>query len=1374
VAAVRHRPALTGERLGIVAATIYLFNPGTIFNSAVWGQIDSVGTLVLLATIYALARGWTEAAALGAVVALLVKFQFAFLVPVVAAVGLKRHLWGRSSDPGLARRDPLRVLTSLAVGVVSLTVLMLPFGMVLYTPLAGGDPRGLLGILPEPDPSRSLIGKFIEAAGTYTGLSVNAFSMWRNPWSGLGDTLHWGDDTAVVLSLAGVEVTWQLVGTLLFAVAAIVAIWIAVKRDDLRGVLLASLVLAIAFFVLPTRVHERYLFPALALAAPLVLSGRAWPWVYGGLSLVFFANVYWVYTADWSFAGRIITPGRDGLPMERDPLLAATLFTDWGIWLVSGLGLALLLAVGWLALRIARERRSVTEWDDVPRDLPSRAPSTQAAAVGGAASEPEAAGGGGPAWLRRNPADAYLREPWGRFDRRDAIILLALVVFALVFRLWRLDVPRGHHFDEVYHARSAAEFLGSWQHGWDRDVYEWTHPMLAKYLIAGGIMLADPNAVVSTRPLDGPASGLAVAPRRAADGRDRSIVFTVSPPSTVVAADAASGEEIARWGVGGQVASLGYDPDGLRLLVGRADGGRVDTYELAGLLASPSVIGIVMPRSDGAPTLLRGPDGLVAVDAATDEILGRIDGRYAGAGYVLASGEAPARVALSVSGRDELLFVDAETMAESSRVRLDVPLLGPLVLRGDGDDQQLFALTGPLPAGDGHDGTDGGVAVLDADGRDGRCADEPCLIGLAPLPGSGTVIAVHPPTSVIVVAGTADDGSAELWTLTRHFERRGDGTIGLAAFDSTPLPGTPLAMAYDVATTAQDDDRARLFVSTADAAGAARLVEIDAGANGFAWRLAGVIAGSLLVGLVYLLGATMFSRRRIAVLAAAFVAVDGMSYAMSRIAMNDIFVALFIVAAYLVFWQVWSGRWSRSAWWALPLTGVLIGLAAASKWVGFYALAGLLVLVLARSGLGRLLLVGLVALATVIGGVGAPWPFTVVMIGILAVALAIGWARPIRIDISEALSALPATAVVLTGTALAFVLAYDTVEASDPSGPIEYVFSLLARGAEAGWPAWLMIGAATVLIAWRAIRSLRDPDSDARWYRPGEMGGFAWSWVGACLVVVPLVVYGLTYLPYLALGHEWATPGGPGYGWSVDQLHRQMYGYHFNLTAGHASASPWWSWPLALKPVWFFNGTYDGDQIAVIYNSGNPLLFWAGIPALAACAVLAWKRRSAALVLLVAAFAFQYVPWIRIERATFAYHYLTAVIFAMVAVAYVVDELLRRPAWRQLTIGYLALAGIVGLLIFPLGAALPMPDWYINAARALPPWNYAFQFPDPPSGDRGELIATGALTALLGLVAAVVAAWFALSARPMWERRRRARAAGDSAWPTAPADPESG
>ena len=89
-----------GAAVGLLAAGIYLFNPATIFNSAVWGQVDSVGTLVILGTLYALAAGWTEAAALGAVVALLVKSPVRLPHPgSLPSSGCRRHLFaplGRS------------------------------------------------------------------------------------------------------------------------------------------------------------------------------------------------------------------------------------------------------------------------------------------------------------------------------------------------------------------------------------------------------------------------------------------------------------------------------------------------------------------------------------------------------------------------------------------------------------------------------------------------------------------------------------------------------------------------------------------------------------------------------------------------------------------------------------------------------------------------------------------------------------------------------------------------------------------------------------------------------------------------------------------------------------------------------------------------------------------------------------------------------------------------------------------------------------------------------------------------------------------------------------------------------------------------------
>jgi hypothetical protein len=471
---------------------------------------------------------------------------------------------------------------------------------------------------------------------------------------------------------------------------------------------------------------------------------------------------------------------------------------------------------------------------------------------------------------------------------------------------------------------------------------------------------------------------------------------------------------------------------------------------------------------------------------------------------------------------------------------------------------------------------------------------------------------------------------------------------------------------------------------------------------------------------------------------------------MSRISMNDIFVATFIVAAYLVFWQVWSGRWNRSAWWAIPLAGVLIGLAAATKWVGIYALAGLWVLVLGRSHLGRFLLVAGVAFVTVVAGIGAPWPFALVCLAALGLALLLVWDRPIRLTPSDLLAIAP-TALVLSGVGLAFALAFNQVETdSVPDNTVELVFSFLARGAQAGWPALLMIGIAAALLLARAVLSLARPESDRRWHLPGEMAGFAWPWIGAALAVIPLAVYFASYIPYLQLGHLVAGPdAGPGYGWSLEELHAQMFGYHFGLQAGHAASSPWWSWPLDLKPVWFYGHDFDERTIGVVYNGGNPILFWAGVPAILWCGLQAWRRRSPALVLLVVAFAFQFLPWTRIERATFHYHYLTAVILAMVAVAYVVDEALRSWTWRPYGIAFLVLAVAAGLLIYPLGSAMAMPDWYINMARSYPPWNYGFQFPLPPQGDRGDLVSADSAKLAAGTLVAVSAAAFALFGRAL-------------------------
>lgn len=71
--------------------------------------------------------------------------------------------------------------------------------------------------------------------------------------------------------------------------------------------------------------------------------------------------------------------------------------------------------------------------------------------------------------------------PPGR--RRDLVLALLLAAAAAAFRLPRLGIPHQEIFDEVYHAKTALQFLQG------VPPVDWVHPPVAKLLIAVGIAL---------------------------------------------------------------------------------------------------------------------------------------------------------------------------------------------------------------------------------------------------------------------------------------------------------------------------------------------------------------------------------------------------------------------------------------------------------------------------------------------------------------------------------------------------------------------------------------------------------------------------------------------------------------------------------------------------------------------------------------------------------------------------------------------------------------------------------------------------------------------------------------------------------------------
>ena len=186
------------------------------------------------------------------------------------------------------------------------------------------------------------------------------------------------------------------------------------------------------------------------------------------------------------------------------------------------------------------------------------------------------------------------------------------------------------------------------------------------------------------------------------------------------------------------------------------------------------------------------------------------------------------------------------------------------------------------------------------------------------------------------------------------------------------LPFTPQITLADTQRDRPESDRTDLLALSPDG----NLAVIDIGQNAFAWRFPGVIMGTVTLVCIYLLARFLFRRRSVALFAAALGLVGGMFFANARIAMNDTYIAGFMMAALTVFVPLYLGLWRRR--WQVILgllaVGILLGLALASKWVGAYAIGGIALLFVLRSALGRIMaLLAMIGLTAVLGAISCPF-----------------------------------------------------------------------------------------------------------------------------------------------------------------------------------------------------------------------------------------------------------------------------------------------------------------------------------------------------------------------------------------------------------------
>ncbi len=192
-------------------------------------------------------------------------------------------------------------------------------------------------------------------------------------------------------------------------------------------------------------------------------------------------------------------------------------------------------------------------------------------------------------------------------------------------------------------------------------------------------------------------------------------------------------------------------------------------------------------------------------------------------------------------------------------------------------------------------------------------------------------------------------------------------------------------------------------------------------------------------------------------------------------------------------------------------------------------------------------------------------------------------------------------------------------------------------------------------------------------------------------IVVPLAVYLLSYVPYFASGYGWKD---------FVALHEQMYGYHKGVHELHAYRSSWWSWPLMLRPVYFYLGEKAKDVHAHIYTFGNPFLWWSSCVLFVAAAYEAYRREDPALGFVVLSVLAYWIPWaLSPRKITFIYHFLPSLPFMYLATARMLHRLWRRGrSGRAVVVSFLVLTLAFFVYFYPVAAAVPLKD------SSLPRW----------------------------------------------------------------------
>jgi dolichyl-phosphate-mannose-protein mannosyltransferase len=172
------------------------------------------------------------------------------------------------------------------------------------------------------------------------------------------------------------------------------------------------------------------------------------------------------------------------------------------------------------------------------------------------------------------------------------------------------------------------------------------------------------------------------------------------------------------------------------------------------------------------------------------------------------------------------------------------------------------------------------------------------------------------------------------------------------------------------------------------------------------------------------------------------------------------------------------------------------------------------------------------------------------------------------------------------------------------------------------------------------------------------------------------------------------------------ELNVEIYDANKTLTATHPYSSSWWSWPLMLRPIFYWQGRETAGGNEYIYLIGNPLIYWLGSAAVLflISEIIRKKGKDKKALFLVGGYLVNFLPFIFIGRVMFLYHYEAALVFSVLCIAYCLEAYVPRSKKVMATSILLGVTLCLFVFFAPLTYGLKLSDSALHARMWIGSW----------------------------------------------------------------------